>query len=500
MKPTTDSLSPAPLDIDSSKEPLPTSGLSGLRGRAGLALMTVLAGCRAEDLVNYGSLSDGSGGGQPCLTLPFEAGQDWQLTRGYGRPEECIPEEETTTHCDWGSVYYDDYYALDFARTGTDELEPCQNTYGQNVYPVGDGVVSNISYDSSDSVNKPYGYYYGNSVRLNHGDGYESQYSHLSEVRVSEGDFVTVNDVLGEVGATGNVVSYSSCSDDEKRGSHLHLTLYKDDEGIMPEPLSGATSMIVDCFYDREGNVTGSPECEAASHTEDSCDGSGENNNNDSDDHEENDDDSDGVKITFADISPHSGSEEETAFVWVAIVDSPYDKPDANLWIYNPDDRYSYEFEMETESEESPWVFTYRKTLNDNLDYTYWVLASGENRDGEHTNDSSNEEEIDVDRRSYDEPENVDLSWQTRGEAGETEFEWTSRWDSADEPDVDLKIVSAADNKIYTFDMDISEHGGLWEAEYEKTLRDAAIYTFWMEADNGESTNTTEVKSIEVTD
>lgn len=494
MKTTTDSLSSAPLDIDSSREPLPTSGLSGLRGSAGLALMTVLAACRAEDLVNYGSLSDGSGGGQPCLTLPFEAGQEWVLTRGYGT-EECLRDDRgnlLTSHCDYDFSFGDDQFAFDFGMSGCTKDEYGNDedylSYGQPVYPMATATVESIT----DIYAGDHDQGYGNSVILDHSSGYFSRYAHLSEIsNLSVGDSVDINTKIGEVGNTG-ITFGDACP--VHSGTHLHVVLYKLDDdnqpkGIPPEPLSGYSDMMVGSSYERQGNGSDSV-CDENSSESDG-----------SDNHEENNDDSDGVKITFADISPHSGSEEETAFVWVAIVDSPYDKPDANLWIYNPDDRHSYEFEMETESEGNPWVFTYQKTLNDNLDYKYWILASGENRDGEHTNDVTDEEvEIDVDRRTYDEPEDYSQSNTTHGEAGVTEFDWRSTWESDDRPDVELKIVSAQDNRIYSFDMEVSGDDGLWEATYEKTLRDSAIYTFWMEADNGESTNTTRVKSIDVTD
>ena len=46
----------------------------------------------------------------------------------------------------------------------------------------------------------------GNAVAINHGDGWETQYSHLKRgsISVKVGDKVTVGDVLGEIGLSGN--------------------------------------------------------------------------------------------------------------------------------------------------------------------------------------------------------------------------------------------------------------------------------------------------------
>jgi hypothetical protein len=66
---------------------------------------------------------------------------------------------------------------------------------------------------------------YGLNVIVDHGHGYESLYAHMSKVYVKQGDKVTENDYLGEVGATGNAT-----------GPHTHLQIVKD--GININPLS----------------------------------------------------------------------------------------------------------------------------------------------------------------------------------------------------------------------------------------------------------------------
>ncbi len=66
---------------------------------------------------------------------------------------------------------------------------------------------------------------YGNYVRIQHPDGYISQYAHLSRIDVFVGQGVTVNTQIGVEGSTGNSTS-----------SHLHLELHKGAYRYPPNP------------------------------------------------------------------------------------------------------------------------------------------------------------------------------------------------------------------------------------------------------------------------
>lgn len=73
---------------------------------------------------------------------------------------------------------------------------------GDPIKSVANGVVTSVGYDGS----------YGNKTVVTLDDGTEIWYCHQNSFGVSEGDVVRAGEVIGTIGATGNVT-----------GSHLHL-------------------------------------------------------------------------------------------------------------------------------------------------------------------------------------------------------------------------------------------------------------------------------------
>lgn len=69
---------------------------------------------------------------------------------------------------------------------------------------------------------------YGNAVIIDHGNGLQSLYGHLSAIMVSVGDLVTQLQTIGLVGSTGN-----------STGPHLHFELRQDGSPIDPSALFG---------------------------------------------------------------------------------------------------------------------------------------------------------------------------------------------------------------------------------------------------------------------
>ena len=85
---------------------------------------------------------------------------------------------------------------------------------GSDVFPVTSGVVEKIVHSS---------YGYGRRVIVKHDDNFESLYAHMGLITVEEGEIVTEETKLGEVGMTGWTT-----------GPHIHLELYKDGVPVNP--------------------------------------------------------------------------------------------------------------------------------------------------------------------------------------------------------------------------------------------------------------------------
>lgn len=96
------------------------------------------------------------------------------------------------------------------------------NCYGEPVYAVAAGTVryTQDGWTSAHGVDGMWSF--GNSVFIEHGDGWISAYGHLSALAVASGETVVQGQLIGYIGSTGN-----------STGPHLHLALYHNgDAGI----------------------------------------------------------------------------------------------------------------------------------------------------------------------------------------------------------------------------------------------------------------------------
>ncbi|KKT83620.1 MAG: Peptidase M23/M37 [Microgenomates group bacterium GW2011_GWC1_44_9] len=96
---------------------------------------------------------------------------------------------------------------------------------GSNIYPLKEGVVVLISYSK---------WGYGRSAVIDHGNGLQTRYAHMGKVFVQEGEKITTDMPVGEVGMTGRTT-----------GPHLHLEVLKNERYVNPRPYLILTKDIV---------------------------------------------------------------------------------------------------------------------------------------------------------------------------------------------------------------------------------------------------------------
>lgn len=132
--------------------------------------------------------------------VPSSNGTYMPLARGY-------------VTSDYGQRSLDYHTGIDFSNRSV-----------SNVYPVANGRVVHITYGSTSTCGNHIVYVYHNI-----GSGYTTSYWHLTNARVSVGQNVTPNTVLGQTGGPGYTDGqyygghYVQCA----FGGHLHLNLFR---------------------------------------------------------------------------------------------------------------------------------------------------------------------------------------------------------------------------------------------------------------------------------
>ncbi len=109
--------------------------------------------------------------------------------------------------------YYNGVFADDYYHRGVDYA----GGYGSPVIAPASGYVRLVGTVAQGFL------LHGNTIGMDHGQGVESIFLHLSKIYVKEGDFVKAGQVIGAIGATGAVT-----------GPHLHWGLYVNGEAIDP--------------------------------------------------------------------------------------------------------------------------------------------------------------------------------------------------------------------------------------------------------------------------
>jgi murein DD-endopeptidase MepM/ murein hydrolase activator NlpD len=97
--------------------------------------------------------------------------------------------------------------------------------YGSPIFAVGDATVVQSGWAGG----------HGNHVKLDHGGGFATGYSHMSRIAVSAGSHVRAGQVIGYVGSTGL-----------STGPHLHYELFRNGEKVNPLTVRFTVSTQVD--------------------------------------------------------------------------------------------------------------------------------------------------------------------------------------------------------------------------------------------------------------
>jgi murein DD-endopeptidase MepM/ murein hydrolase activator NlpD len=111
--------------------------------------------------------------------------------------------------------YYNGVFAKDYFHRGVDYA----GAYGSPIRATAAGRVALVCREAQKFK------VHGNCVGIDHGQGVESIYLHLSRIDVKEGDFVKAGQVIGALGGTGAVT-----------GPHLHWGLFVFGKSVDPVP------------------------------------------------------------------------------------------------------------------------------------------------------------------------------------------------------------------------------------------------------------------------
>ena len=139
-----------------------------------------------------------------------------QLAQNHENMLRCIPAIQPVANKDlkrvasgWGYRFDPIYHTRRF-HEGMDFTAPT----GTDIFATGNGTISEAGWQQG----------YGNSVKIDHGFGYETFYAHMSEINVSVGQPVTRGEIIGLVGNTG-----------KSTGPHLHYEVHYKGQVMNPQ-------------------------------------------------------------------------------------------------------------------------------------------------------------------------------------------------------------------------------------------------------------------------
>lgn len=128
--------------------------------------------------------------------------QKTDIIKEYKKPETFYPTVSTYISSYYGNRSMGWHSGIDIA-----------GSYADPIYAYKDGEVISACYSGG----------YGNMILVQHEDGTETRYAHLSSILVSVGEYVYGGEKIGLMGSTGN-----------STGNHLHFEMIINNETVNP--------------------------------------------------------------------------------------------------------------------------------------------------------------------------------------------------------------------------------------------------------------------------
>lgn len=173
---------------------------------------------------------------QAIIDFPFnDVGDDFQLFSGQvlivpdGAPPE-KPKPAPTQYLASGDLPIESLGSAQFVWPAAGGISQYFSWYhpGLDISNLGGGPIHAVDSGTVTLAGWPDNQGYGNRVIIDHGNGYQTLYAHMSAIYVSPGQKVSKGDVLGAMGSTGR-----------STGTHLHLEIRKNGTLLNPLPLLG---------------------------------------------------------------------------------------------------------------------------------------------------------------------------------------------------------------------------------------------------------------------
>ena len=144
-----------------------------------------------------------------------------QLEQGVAAIPSAHPIQNSIAFTSGYGVRSDPFRGRAAMHAGVDLAGPL----GTPIYATADGIVGRAEYNNGG---------YGNLVEINHGQGIQTRYGHLSRFAARAGQRVRRGDLVGYMGSTGR-----------STGSHLHYEVRIDGRAVNPIPFMQQANALV---------------------------------------------------------------------------------------------------------------------------------------------------------------------------------------------------------------------------------------------------------------